>query len=123
MHSPTSESVLAKAHPDLFADVRCGISIGIGWVPIILDLAEAIKSHGKQVVVEQIKEKFGGLRFYYSGDDIEDFVSAAEDFCWNHCEECGGPARRNMAGEVWRTSGWVKTLCEDHAAEWDRRAR
>ena len=119
----TSEETLIAAHPDLFTDVRCGISIGMGWVQIVLDLAEAIKANGKSVVVEQIKEKFGGIRFYYRGDDIEDLVAAAEDFCWNHCERCGEPARRNAAGEVWRTRGWIKTLCPEHAEEFEKGRR
>jgi hypothetical protein len=62
-----------------------------------------------QVVASQVKEKFGTLRFYYSGGD--DYVSGvirfAESMSCVTCEVCGAP------GE---TSGrsWIRTLCETH---------
>jgi len=65
-----------------------------------------------QVVASQVKEKFGTLRFYYSGGD--DYVSGvirfAESMSCVTCEVCGAP------GE---TSGrsWLRTLCETHRKE------
>lgn len=62
-----------------------------------------------QVVVAQIKEKFGTLRFYYQGGDnkIAGMVCMAESLSERVCEVCGSP------GEP-RGGGWIKTLCEDH---------
>jgi hypothetical protein len=66
--------------------------------------------------VEQIKEKFGGLRFYYSGGDekIQGMVRMAEAWADRHCEECGKPGQK-------RSGGWIRTLCDEHEAE--RQAR
>ncbi len=64
-----------------------------------------------QVVAVQVKEKFGGLRFYVDGgtSEIHNYISFAESISYRTCEECGSP------GRAYR-SGWHKTLCEVHAA-------
>ena len=63
-----------------------------------------------QVTLDQVKEKFGTLRFYYSGGDdvIDGMVRMAESMSGVTCEECGSPGKR-VGG------GWVTTLCEAHA--------
>jgi hypothetical protein len=63
-----------------------------------------------QVVAEQVKEKFGTLRFYYRGGDdyIRGLVSMAESMSAVTCEVCGG------LGEQ-RGNGWISTLCDEHA--------
>ena len=62
--------------------------------------------------VDQIKEKFGGLRFYYQfGDDtISGMVNMAESWAARTCEQCGNIGER-------RSGGWVRTLCDEHEAE------
>ena len=62
-----------------------------------------------QVTAEQIKEKFGTLRFYTSGgDDYTDGVtSMAEAMSGVTCETCGKPG--TTGGK-----GWIKTACEEH---------
>lgn len=59
-----------------------------------------------QVVVEQVKEKFGTLRFYYQGGDdyIAGLVSMAESMTGITCESCGNP------GESY-SGGWVHVSC------------
>ena len=62
-----------------------------------------------QVVADQVKEKFGGLRFYYHGGDkqIQGMVSLAEAMSYCICESCGA-----MNEFVSQTSGgWIKTSC------------
>ena len=63
-----------------------------------------------QVTLDQVKEKFGTLRFYYSGGDdvIDGMVRMAESMSGVTCEECGSPGKR-VGG------GWITTLCEEHA--------
>lgn len=63
----------------------------------------------KQVVADQVKEKFGTLSFYYSGGDdyIRGLVSMAESMSGVTCEECGKPGKRNG-------KGWIRTLCDEH---------
>ena len=64
----------------------------------------------EQVVAEQVKEKFGGLRFYFRGGDevIHNYVDFAEHLSYSTCEQCGKP------GEVY-SDGWIQTLCKVHA--------
>lgn len=67
-----------------------------------------------QVVAEQVKEKFGGLRFYYRGGDeyIEGLVAMAESMSYVTCEVCGSPGKRN-------SGGWIRTLCGEHRVDDD----
>ena len=64
------------------------------------------------VYVAQIKEKFGGLRFYYDGGDdvVSGMVRMAEAWADNTCEVCGNVGKM-------RRGGWVRTLCDAHEAE------
>lgn len=93
-----------------------------GWHPIILALTQQIQARIDwsdkieqpidQVKVSQIKEKFGGLRFYYDGGDeyIEGMVDMAERWASRTCEICGDRATKH-------TSGWIKTVCDKHFDE------
>lgn len=119
---------MEEQFPLMFENKYGGFAVGVGWWPIIESLCANIQSHidwkqeqkdkyqrGKgcsQVVVEQIKEKFGGLRFYHQGGDdyIYGMVRMAEAWADHSCEECGKPGER-------RDGGWIKTLCDEHDAE------
>lgn len=126
--------------PEMFSQPYGGFAIGPGWWPIIEQLCKKIQSHTtwindqrnrqlannptnsvvpdyvEPVVVNQIKEKFGDLRFYYEGGDlyIRGLVSMAEEWAGNTCEECGKPGKT-------REGGWIKTLCDEHEAERQRK--
>jgi hypothetical protein len=56
----------------------------------------------------QVKEKFGGLRFYYDGgnDYIDGMVRLAEDLSYKTCEYC------SSTENVGQTRGWIVTLCK-----------
>lgn len=137
------DEFIAKLHekfPAMFSEKYGGIVVDSGWWPIIESLSSNIQHHIDSVaktrqlllkdnpwnrpipeevppvVVEQIKEKFGGLRFYYSGGDdhIYGMVRMAESWASKTCEVCGKP------GEI-RSGGWIKTLCDEH--EVDRQNR
>jgi hypothetical protein len=120
---------MEEKYPKMFAQPYGGFAIGEGWWPIIESLCANIQSHTdwwnknretrpvvEQVVVAQIKEKFGGLRFYYEGGDeqISGMVRMAEAWASHACEECGAPG--TLGGK-----GWIKTLCLTHRAESDAR--
>jgi hypothetical protein len=62
-----------------------------------------------QVTLDQVKEKFGTLRFYYTGGDdhISGMVRMAESMSGVVCEECGAPGKR-------RGGGWIYTACDTH---------
>lgn len=96
---------------------------GYGWDTLIENLAAAIDREIERdpslaegdmpFRIEQMKEKFGTLRFYYSGgnDRIHGLVNLTENLSASVCEVCG------TLGTLCKKSGgsWVKTLCEDCA--------
>jgi len=65
-----------------------------------------------QVTLDQVKEKFGTLRFYYSGGDdyIRGLVSMAESMSGVTCETCGKPGTSTGGG-------WIKTVCVEHGGQ------
>ena len=96
-----------------------GFDCGDGWFNILNQLMGSIQHHldwknknglvVDQVTLDQVKEKFGTLRFYYSGGDdvVDGMVRLAESMTCVTCEVCGSPGTQN-------SSGWITTLCEMH---------
>ena len=68
---------------------------------------EAIK-----VTIVQIKEKYGGLRFYtYGSDDyVRGMIDMAESISYRVCEACGNPG-------TLLSKGWWRTLCDPCRAD------
>src|ERR1035437_9445771 len=90
-----------------------GLAVGNGWFSLIDNLCRNIQHHidnppydydeeekcyrpatkptCPQVVAQQVKEKFGGLRFYADGGDkcTGTLIDDAEDLSYSICEECG----------------------------------
>ena len=94
-----------------------GVECGPGWRKIIEPLMAYCAEH--DISILQIKEKFGGLRFYYGAyesaqrgviDTLEDMLAAAEREAEQTCETCGKPG-------VLRTDGWMQTLCDEHGGD------
>jgi len=79
----------------------------------IMQSNHTITEKDQRVVVAQIKEKFGGLRFYYEGGDdyIAGLVTMAESWASRTCENCGDDGHQ-------RGGGWIRTLCDTHEAEY-----
>ena len=65
--------------------------------------------------ITQVKEKFGGLRFYYDGGDnvISGMVSLTESLSYRTCETCGSTK------DVGQTKGWITTICKKCVKEND----
>jgi hypothetical protein len=122
------DNKLCEKYPKIFADrnrpmtetCMCwGFECGDGWFNIIDQLCSNIQHHidwknrteekVAQVVAEQVKEKFGTLRFYVRGGDdyTNGLISMAESMSSVTCEECGNPGKTGG-------TGWVSTLCEEH---------
>ena len=84
-----------------------------GWKDIIITLCDKIITIDDNVEVIQVKEKFGGLRFYIGAvesdrfDEIYDLVHEAEKESFNVCENCG--SRKDVETK----GGWLKTLCAE----------
>lgn len=128
MREPIPGSVIPEGY-DLALAKR---SVGVGWHGILEGLFSA-KPEGVKVI--QVKEKFGGLRFYlddgtvrvdligkasfevpvgkdqsteYPSKALMDFkhlVRQAERESFSVCEDCGAPGHQ-------RSGRWVRTLCD-----------
>jgi hypothetical protein len=88
-------------------------AVGEGWYPIIKELIVDLIALGWDKQTCQVKEKFGGLRFYINAgsDEIFNRISEAEKQSYETCEVCGNP------GELIRDLGWYSTFCEEHYQE------
>jgi hypothetical protein len=80
-----------------------------GWFPLIKDLIDDLIKLGWDKQVCQVKEKFGGLRFYINDatNEIHDRILKAELDSYKICEITGGP------GELRKDIGWIRTLCDE----------
>ena len=119
--SPELNKELRDRYPLIFAQ-PCEISCGDGWFNILDSLCGCVQNYldwqsrqstsCEQVVAEQIKEKFGTLRFYYRGGDatVAGMIQVAECISGVTCERCGAPG--TTGGQ-----GWIRTLCARHHAE------
>jgi len=103
-----------------------GFEHGDGWYTIILTLMEEIEKvcteTNTSIQVQQVKEKFGTLRFYiqFNGstqkdetirkqayERIYELIERAEARTEFVCEGCGEPSVQPNPSQ-----GWVRTLCE-----------
>jgi hypothetical protein len=92
---------------------------GDGWFKLIDQLSADItamdKECGTETIAVQVKEKYGGLRFYVGGgsDSIYELIDEAEELSLKTCERCGEPG--TLRGE-----SWVYTMCERC---WDKKLK
>ena len=88
-----------------------GFTHGDGWFEIIWRLcadleplvAEFEQETGSQFEVLQVKEKFGGLRFYVNcrrNDAIRQRILAAIEESFHTCEICGQPGKLRENGLI-----------------------
>ncbi len=91
-----------------------GFAVPPGWVTLVDKLC--LEIHGylekfpevPRIKVEQVKSKFAGLRFYYTGGDntVYRLVSLAENLSEEMCETCGSII------EVKKEGSWVTNICK-----------
>ncbi len=88
-------------------------AISEGWYPLVRDLIQEIIQLGWDKQICQVKEKFGGLRFYINtaSDEVFTKIWEAENRSLTICEITGRP------GKLRTDIGWWRTLCEE---EWQR---
>ena len=86
-----------------------GVECGSGWSWIVVGLLQAALDKGAYII--QVKEKYGGLRFYYTGgdDQLSELVEFAEGLSYKTCELCGAPGEHQYDG--W----WELTRCPEHS--------
>lgn len=109
---------LKKDFPGL-VDSAIDVSCGVGWHNLIYKLCADIYKIAPNVRVGQVKEKFGGLRFYIDSygtqenevisikSKIDALIRQAEKDSFRTCEMCGNRSTAESRGE-----GWIKTLCD-----------
>ena len=111
--NPDLTQKLLDKYPKLFSNQHFwGFECGDGWYDILDHLCGAISQYtynSDDLYVDQIKEKFGKLRFYLSREDevMHGMVTLAEYMSGHTCETCGKP------GKV-RGRSWFVTLCDEH---------
>lgn len=86
--------------------------VGPGWSDLLVKLINDLETLGWDGRLSQVKEKFGGLRFYVetSNDAIFNRILLAEEESLRTCEVCGSPGKQ-------RDGGWIRTLCDEHSKE------
>lgn len=126
------EKKLKEDFPQIFADLydctpqeSCmawGVAVGDGWYDLIYKLCEDIMALNppENFKVAQVKEKFGGLRFYIAFcsenklsenmSEIERLIDVAEEESFKICECCG--SREEVTTDLPRIGSWIQTLCK-----------
>lgn len=115
----------ADVYPDTFWQVGYADA---GWNEIVRkaldELASLCTLAPAVITILQIKEKFGGLRLYYTiNTDLcdedtastirklaETIVSLAERRCWETCGACTASGYRDEVKT--QGKGWLKTRCK-----------
>lgn len=89
---------------------RYYFSVSNGWLGLIKELIEKSIELGWDKQICQVKEKFGGLRFYINSapPEVHDVITEYENLSYEVCEECGNP------GKTADINGWWSTRCKDH---------
>ena len=111
--NPDLTQKLLDKYPKLFSNQQFwGFECGDGWYDILDNLCGAITQYTHdpdEVYVDQIKEKFGRLRFYLSREDdvMHGMVTLAEYMSGHTCETCGKRGKT-------RGGSWMVTLCDEH---------
>lgn len=85
--------------------------VGPGWMPLVKELNKELSFIEPNYTIDQVKEKFGGLRYYFtcSSRNIEIMwviTKTYEKQALEICEDCG--ETKNVSRN---TDGWIRTLC------------
>ena len=118
---------LNEKYPKIFQPTPFHFECSDGWYDLIDTVCSNIQSHvdqkrmskdlgdmndeefneEHQTRAAQVKEKFGGLRFYVDGGDdyIYGIIALAESMSYRICESCGSK------GSI-RRGPWIRTLCD-----------
>lgn len=114
-----NETKLLKDFPVLYAGrykpmtetCMCwGFDVDDGWFDLIYKLSQNIVKLDPTCEAVQVKEKFGGLRFYVNAttSEVFDLINKAEKESYKICEVCG------KSGKLRNELPWIQTLCEKH---------
>lgn len=109
-----------KGDVDRVGPIYFGIECRDGWYKLILNLSVSIELIAKKMKirgipedklpqVNQIKQKFGSLRYYMktTSPEINSLIERAMAESVKICERCG------REGSLTSIDGFVSTLCDD----------
>jgi len=109
-----------KRWPNMFKKVYCGFNLPRGWNTVVWKLCDRLESLGCEepdvFQVAQVKEKFGGLRFYYGFDKEVDnetrasartYVEFSESMSFYVCQTCGTTIDVCFTSD----NAWYNTRC------------
>ena len=106
------------------------LTLDKGWYRLIAETNRKLRFMYPDYEIHQVKEKFGGLRYYFSPtrsrlsnrftrkrfrkkwDKMDKLVKRAEEIAWQTCEFCGNTENVKTEGHM-GGRGWTKTLCEN----------
>lgn len=104
-------SYYKEKYPQNFGDEKnfCGFDCGWGWKKLLDSIFKIMQETDR--TVGQVKEKFGGLRFYTDDPSkeppaLKDVIRRAEIESFKVCEDCG--TKKSVTTE----GSWLKTLCK-----------
>lgn len=105
-----------KKYPEMMKNLTWGIETNWdGWLPLIDSLCEHLRDGPEEhiPIIEQIKEKFGGLRFYVDSATDKQFakIRFAQELSFKICEKCSSMKDvtvRPLEGNI-----WILTLCDN----------
>lgn len=127
---------LIAAWPRLFKKgaTRSPSDLPSGWLVLASELCRQLDAQLTDddlaiLMVAQVKEKFGGLRFHVSVDEesctedaeralierVQSLIRPACEASEQTCQECGQPGATGHFG------GYVLTVCPTHARELERK--
>ena len=104
-------------------------NVGAGWHPLIEDLEADLLDIDPEYTLTQVKEKFGGLRYYATPSNLDVYeafharIGRTEAESYKVCEECG------TRDDVTTEGGWLRTMCppcrsrlaQERAERWQKR--
>lgn len=98
-------------HEHVETNDPCRSYVNPGWVQLVIDLHNEIVAIAPEYRLNQVKEKFGGLRFYTNIRDAtaRDIISKYEALSETVCDVCGAPGKKRSIERK-----YIATRCDDH---------
>lgn len=112
---------IEKLKNKIVPEYRKSIEVDEGWYQLVIDCDKELTGADPKYQIYQVKEKFGGLRYYTKPSNLDDkdilkriadIIAKYEDIASRTCSATGGP------GVLMKSiGGWRKTINPEYAAE------
>lgn len=125
--TPDRDAELRRRYPHVFSrplmndePIRCRD----GWFHLLDRLCRLLECYilelpqheRAEFYAQQVKEKFGGLRFYMSRstEAMAQAIRGAEDASLSVCDVCGVLGTRRGGLKDGKPDGWYRVRCDEH---------